>query len=515
MTPRAAGRTPRAVRRADPRHELGRRRGRALASGARSRLISAPIAMAAARPGSRRSPGCVRTVAATSPAAPRRRPPVGRASGRRPAGLTAGRALRGRGGRPSRVRRIAVTGRGPVARRRRRERRRPAARAAARRWPRIPATRRATSSRSAARLASDARDGARGGRRRAARGGARLRLAAPGCSTRRRRRPTRASSPRQGRAPSPVPRGERRGGRRRGGRGSGPRVARGDQRPQHPRPRGARFLDSGRAELKAAVPRIERLAAEAETARKRRRGPRPAARRRASRSPRARRRARTRAQEAAAPSPAEEPHPFDALWPGESDATRAPAPCGADRRRRSSAPSRSGSCAATGWRGTAWWRSSPAPTPRPGAGTGRCRGWWTRSSPGDRGGASTSRTTTRSGACSRRSRGATSSARCRRSATASTGSAGSRTGGPGQRDLSLAVGYAGLDPMRIRTWPREAEMAELYARRGRRRRRVLAATAGDLTLGRMVDAARRARADDLAELWNAWGRIRPLLLATG
>ena len=32
---------------------------------------------------------------------------------------------------------------------------------------------------------------------------------------------------------------------------------------------------------------------------------------------------------------------------------------------------------------------------------------------------------------------------------------------PGQRDLSLAVGYAGLDPMRIRHWPAESEMHEL------------------------------------------------------
>ncbi|HSS36909.1 MAG TPA: hypothetical protein VLR93_11600, partial [Patescibacteria group bacterium] len=33
---------------------------------------------------------------------------------------------------------------------------------------------------------------------------------------------------------------------------------------------------------------------------------------------------------------------------------------------------------------------------------------------------------------------------------------------PSQRDLSLAVGYAGFDPMRIRRWPTEAETADLY-----------------------------------------------------
>ena len=36
--------------------------------------------------------------------------------------------------------------------------------------------------------------------------------------------------------------------------------------------------------------------------------------------------------------------------------------------------------------------------------------------------------------------------------------------------------------------------------------------AGDLSLGRMVDAL-GARAADLAEVWNAWGRLRPALLA--
>ena len=33
---------------------------------------------------------------------------------------------------------------------------------------------------------------------------------------------------------------------------------------------------------------------------------------------------------------------------------------------------------------------------------------------------------------------------------------------PSQRDLALALGYAGMDPMRIRRWPDETEMAELF-----------------------------------------------------
>jgi len=84
---------------------------------------------------------------------------------------------------------------------------------------------------------------------------------------------------------------------------------------------------------------------------------------------------------------------------------------------------------------------------------------------------------------------------------------------PSQRDLSLAVGYTGLDPMRTRRWPTEAEMTELFREVTVAGDEYLAATAGSLTLGEMVSMLGR-RADGLTELWNAWGRIRPLLLAT-
>lgn len=84
---------------------------------------------------------------------------------------------------------------------------------------------------------------------------------------------------------------------------------------------------------------------------------------------------------------------------------------------------------------------------------------------------------------------------------------------PAQRDLSLAVGYAGLDRMRIRHWPREEELAGLYQNARVAADEWLAGQAGDLSLGRMVDAL-GGRAGELAEVWNAWGRIRPALLAT-
>ena len=85
---------------------------------------------------------------------------------------------------------------------------------------------------------------------------------------------------------------------------------------------------------------------------------------------------------------------------------------------------------------------------------------------------------------------------------------------PSQRDLSLALGYAGLDPMRIRHWPTEAEMVALYRDVAVAADEHLASSAGNLTLGELVTMLGR-RADGLTELWNHWGRLRPLLLDEG
>ena len=85
---------------------------------------------------------------------------------------------------------------------------------------------------------------------------------------------------------------------------------------------------------------------------------------------------------------------------------------------------------------------------------------------------------------------------------------------PSQRDLSLALGYAGLDPMRMRNWPTEHEMVELYSEVEVAGAEHLSGAAGDLTLGELVSMLGR-RADGLAEVWNQWGKIRPLLLEEG
>ncbi len=83
---------------------------------------------------------------------------------------------------------------------------------------------------------------------------------------------------------------------------------------------------------------------------------------------------------------------------------------------------------------------------------------------------------------------------------------------PGQRELSLAIGYAGMDPMRIRIWPSEAELPHLYRGVEVDAGRFVAQAAGELTLGEMIDLLGR-RAEELSDLWNAWGRVRPLLLS--
>jgi hypothetical protein len=82
---------------------------------------------------------------------------------------------------------------------------------------------------------------------------------------------------------------------------------------------------------------------------------------------------------------------------------------------------------------------------------------------------------------------------------------------PSQRELSLALGYAGLDPMRVRNWPNPEQTRDLFAEVEVAADEYLAGVAGDLTLAEMVEMLGR-RADNLVELWNHWGRVRPLLL---
>lgn len=83
---------------------------------------------------------------------------------------------------------------------------------------------------------------------------------------------------------------------------------------------------------------------------------------------------------------------------------------------------------------------------------------------------------------------------------------------PDQRDLALAIGSAGLLPMRIRYWPRSGEYGELYRNVRVAADVFLATRAPSLTLGELLVVLDR-RAEQLADLWNDWDRVRPLLLS--
>jgi hypothetical protein len=84
---------------------------------------------------------------------------------------------------------------------------------------------------------------------------------------------------------------------------------------------------------------------------------------------------------------------------------------------------------------------------------------------------------------------------------------------PRQRDLALAVGAAGLLPARIRRWPKPEEAAELYRTVRVAADAFIAAKAPALSLGELVHLLGR-RAEMLADLWNDWPRVRPLLFST-
>jgi len=84
---------------------------------------------------------------------------------------------------------------------------------------------------------------------------------------------------------------------------------------------------------------------------------------------------------------------------------------------------------------------------------------------------------------------------------------------PAQWDLALAVGQAGLLPARVRYWPRPGEAAQLFVGVRVSGDTFIALRAPALTLGDLVRILGR-RAESLADLWNDWPRVRPLLLST-
>lgn len=84
---------------------------------------------------------------------------------------------------------------------------------------------------------------------------------------------------------------------------------------------------------------------------------------------------------------------------------------------------------------------------------------------------------------------------------------------PSHRDLAMAVGSADLLPARVHYWPTPDEAAQLFSGVSASGDTFIASRAPALTLGEMVRLLGR-RAELLADLWNEWPQLRPLLFAT-
>jgi hypothetical protein len=84
---------------------------------------------------------------------------------------------------------------------------------------------------------------------------------------------------------------------------------------------------------------------------------------------------------------------------------------------------------------------------------------------------------------------------------------------PDQRDLALAVAHAGLDPMRVRRWPTNAESAELLRDAVILGADYLAAVAPALTVEELRAALGR-ESQAFEDIWAEWDRLRPALVAT-
>jgi hypothetical protein len=85
---------------------------------------------------------------------------------------------------------------------------------------------------------------------------------------------------------------------------------------------------------------------------------------------------------------------------------------------------------------------------------------------------------------------------------------------PSRRDVSVALLIAGVDAIRLRLWPSPEELAALAGETVVAAADYLADLSPDLELAEVSAAVDSAAHDqDLGELWRAWDRVRPLLLA--
>jgi hypothetical protein len=83
---------------------------------------------------------------------------------------------------------------------------------------------------------------------------------------------------------------------------------------------------------------------------------------------------------------------------------------------------------------------------------------------------------------------------------------------PERRDLAVAVGQAGMPSVRVRSWPLPEENAALMTNVRVDTDLLLAESAPSFTMGELLQLL-GWRSEQLADLWNEWPRLRPLLLA--
>lgn len=82
---------------------------------------------------------------------------------------------------------------------------------------------------------------------------------------------------------------------------------------------------------------------------------------------------------------------------------------------------------------------------------------------------------------------------------------------PGPRELAMALEHSGHDPRSLRRPAGQAAIDGLWQGTRVLAEEWLAAAAPDLALGRLIDIL-GPRGSRLGELWDMWGRLRPLLL---
>jgi hypothetical protein len=81
---------------------------------------------------------------------------------------------------------------------------------------------------------------------------------------------------------------------------------------------------------------------------------------------------------------------------------------------------------------------------------------------------------------------------------------------PAYRDLTNAMAEVGFEPRRVRAWPNQTEIGDLFLGARPAPEELLAAAGPSYTAEAMQDLLGE-RAVGLADLWLAWDVVRPIL----